>query len=53
MTESHEPTEPQDDEERHPLESEDALREPRDLDEDDEAERAPQPGLTPAPPNDD
>jgi hypothetical protein len=33
------------DEEEHPLESPEALREPRDTD--DEQDRAPQPGLTP------
>lgn len=37
----------------HPLESEEALREPRDIDEDEDADRAPQPGLTPSPSDDD
>jgi hypothetical protein len=36
-----------DDDEQHPLESEEALRKPRDVE--DEQDRAPQPGLTPAP----
>jgi hypothetical protein len=41
--------EPRDDEERHPLESEDALREPRDIEDEGEADRAPLPGSTSVP----
>ena len=37
------------DEEKHPLESPEALREPRDVD--NEEDRAPQPGVTPAAPD--
>jgi hypothetical protein len=46
MTEPTERTD-RDDDEQHPLASEDALRKPRDVDED-EQDRAPQPGVTPA-----
>jgi hypothetical protein len=49
MAEATEPTN-RDDEQQHPIESEEALHEPRDVD---EGERALQTGLTPAPEDDD
>lgn len=53
MTQTNEAPEPREDAERHPLESEDALREPRDIDENEESEQAPkQPVLTPFPSED-
>ena len=53
MSEAEERPDPRDDEEQHPLESEEALREPRTIEDDDEGGSMPRPDLTPMPSDDD